>query len=423
MLNPEEKPYRKPLGDGLMLCTAADGDDVEHVAAFNGAVHGPDAAALTRSLFNHHPNTQGRDLIFVVDESQDQIVSSLCLIPWTWCYEGVEIPAGELGIVGTSESYRRRGLIRAQMGTFRHRLRERRCLLSQIQGIPYFYRQFEYEYALPLEGGLRLEIRQVPDPPDADFTFRPATRDDIPLLKRLYNEAVQDLALHAIRDEATWRYLLTHTEDTATECERWIIQDAARHAVGYVGVPRYHFGEELTASEVSHLSFESALAVLHHLKKLAVEREKPGLRLNLPANCSLMRLARSLDAHDLGTYAWQIYVPDVAALVRTLRPVLERRLVGSLFAGLTRDLQLSLYRQKLLLRFEEGRLKEVAHPRRAEGDVILRCPPLQFIPLMLGHRTWRELRSAHPDVSVPPVWRLLIDTLFPRVRSFLYTIY
>jgi hypothetical protein len=302
-------------------------------------------------------------------------------------------------------------------------MRERGCLLSQIQGIPYFYRQFEYEYALPLEGGLRLELRQIPVPPDTSLTFRLTTQDDVPTLMRLYDEAVQNLAIHAARDEATWRYLLTHTDGTATECERWVIQDAGDQVVGYVGVPRYHFGQELTASEVSHLPFDAAVAVLDHLKKLAVEREKPGLRLNLPASCSLMQLARSLDAHDLGTYAWQIHVPDMAALLQALAPVLERRILESVFAGLTRDLQLNLYRAGLLLRFEEGRLKEVADLRIAEGDVILRCPPLQFTSLVLGHRTWEELRSAYPDVSVPPDWRLLIDTLFPRVKSFLHTIY
>jgi predicted N-acetyltransferase YhbS len=306
---------------------------------------------------------------------------------------------------------------------FKHRLRERGCLLSHIQGIPYFYRQFGYEYALPLEGGLRLELRHIPAPPDAGFTFRLAAPKDVPHLSRLYNETVQDLAIHAPRDEAAWHYLLVHAKDTDTACERWIVQDTDGHAVGYVGVQRYPFGEELTASEVSSLSFEAALAVLHHLKELASEREKPGLRLNLPAGCALMGLARALGAHDLGTYSWQIHVPDPVALVRALTPVLERRVAASPFAGLTHDLEVSLYREGLLLRFAGGMLLEVADVHPAQGEVVLRCPPLQFVPLVLGYRTWKELRATYPDVSVPPTWRLLVDTLFPRVTSFLYTIY
>ena len=422
MLDLAETPRRQPLGDGLALRTAADERDVERVAALNSAIHGPEVGPMIRNLFIHHPHTRGQDMVFVEDEQSNQIVSSLCLIPWTWRYEDVEIPAGEMGAVGTLEAYRHRGLVRAQVEYFKRRLRERGCLLSHIQGIPYYYRQFGYEYALPLEGGLRLETRHVPTPPDAPFTFRLATQDDIPTLIHLYDEAAQHLVIHTVRDETVWRYLLTHTDGTDTGCDNWLIQDADGQIVGYVRLPEHHFGQELVVSEVSRLGFDAALATLQHLKTLVVERDKPGIRLNLPADCTLMRLARSLGAHDLGTYAWQIHVPDLNALLRALAPVLERRIAGSPFAGLTRDVRLNLYRETVVLRFVAGRLTEIAN-LGFTGDEPIRFPPLQFIPLLLGYRTVEELRAAHPDVSVAPAWRLLVDTLFPKVASFIYTIY
>jgi predicted N-acetyltransferase YhbS len=288
LLNSTQTPYRRSLEDHLVLRTAADKQDIERVAAFNGTIHGPLVASMTRNLFTHHPHTRAEDLIFVEDEQSGQIVSSLCLIPWIWRYEDVDIPAGEMGIVGTLEAYRRRGLIRAQVKLFKRRLRERGCLLSQIQGIPYYYRQFGYEYALPLEGGLRLETCHVPDPPDTPFTFRRATPDDLSALMKCYDEAAQDLAI-----QATWRYLLTHADGTEMERDTWIVQDADGQVAGYLCVPRHHFGEELVVSEVSRLGFDVALVALNHLKALTLEREKPGIRLNLPAHCTLMRLARA----------------------------------------------------------------------------------------------------------------------------------
>jgi GNAT superfamily N-acetyltransferase len=421
--NSTPKNCRQQLADGLVLRTADDERDVERVAAFNGLVHGNEITSMTRDLFLCHPHTSLDDLIFIEDQESEQIVSSLCLIPWTWCCEGVEIPAGELGIVGTLEDYRRRGLIRAQMSVFEQRLRERGCLLSQIQGIPYYYRQFDYEYALPLEGGLRLEMRHVPEPLEAAFTFHPATPDDVPVLMQLYDEAAQNLAIHSLRDEAIWCYLLKYTEGTGMVRDTWLIQDADANVAGYFCVPKYHFGEELAVSEVSNLGFDAALAVLNQLKRLALEREKPGLRLNLPAGCTLMRLARSLDAYDLGTYAWQIRVPDVVALLRALRPVLERRVAGSPFAGLSKDVRINLYRETILLRFEKGQLTRVENVGLAESERALTCPASPFIPLLLGYRTVDELHAAYPDVSVPPAWRLLVDTLFPKLAAFIYTIY
>jgi len=416
-----KSPYRQPLKDGLVLCTVADQSDIERVAAFSGKIHGAEVAALTRRLFLHHTHTQLDDLIFVEDERSKQIVSTLCLIPWIWAYEDVEIPAGEMGIVGTLEAYRRRGLVRAQVEFFKHRLRERGCLLSHIQGIPYYYRQFGYEYALPLEGGLRLELRHVPKPLETP-KFRLATLDDLPTLMRLYEEAARDLAIRTVRDEPTWRYLLADAGGAETECETWVIEDVEGQIAGYIRLPKHHFDEELAVNEVSCLRADAALAALDHLKTLTVEREKPGIRLNLPANCTLMRLARSLDAHDLGTYGWQIHIPDFAALLCTLGPVLERRVAGSPFAGLTREVRLNLYQETIALRFTAGKLGEVANLGFTDEEDI-RFPPLQFTPLVLGYRTVEQLQETYPDVSVAPASRLLVDTLFPKVTSFIYTIY
>jgi hypothetical protein len=265
----------------------------------------------------------------------------------------------------------------------------------------------------------------VPDSPEPAFTFRRATPNDVPILQRLYDEATRDLTIHTVRDEGTWRYLETSARRTVTERERWIVHDPEGGVAGYVSVQRHPFGEELAVDETGRLSFEAALATLQHAKKLATEREKPGIRLNLPSDATLTRLARSLEAHDAGTYAWQIHVPDIAALLRALGPVLERRIADSPFAGLTRSVQLNLYRERVALHFESGRLSQVTRVESgtSEGDVVLRCPPLQFIPLVLGYRTWEELHATHPDVIVPPLWRLLVDTLFPRVTSFLYSPY
>ena len=108
-------PFRQELENGLVLRTAASERDVERAAELNGTIHGPEVAAMTLGIFLHHPSTHWEDLIFVEDEATRQVVSSLCLIPWTWRYEDATIPSGEMGIVGTLEEYRRRGLVRAQV--------------------------------------------------------------------------------------------------------------------------------------------------------------------------------------------------------------------------------------------------------------------------------------------------------------------
>ena len=399
-----ETVLQQPLAGGLLMRTAANTSDVERVAEFNAIIHGAGVAPMTRHLFLDHPNTSGRDLIFVEDPATGQVVSSICLIPWNWRYDGIAVLAGEMGIVGTLEAYRRRGLVRQQVTFFKQRLRERGCLISHIQGIPYYYRQFGYEYALPLEGGLRMLLHGGPKPPATPFQFRLATDADLPAMMRMYDEAAQDVALSVVRSEAEWRYLRTCTAGSEMACEDWLIDDGARRPAGYFRLPLTHFGEELTINEVSRLSMDAAVATLCHLKTLAEERNKPGLRLNLPAASALVAVGRQFTDREFSTYAWQIHVPDMTALLRTLTPVLERRLAASPLAGLSVELPICLYCETIRLRFEQGRLVDVANVGPTERGPV-NIPPLQFIPIVLGYKSLEEQRrclSRHRCCAVIP---------------------
>ena len=182
-------PYARDLGNNLVLKSISTPGEIERLAAFNLAIHGePGIDAMTRALILHHPHTRPEHWLFVEDTSTGETVSSIALIPWQWRFENVTLKVGEMGIVGTAEAYRNRGLIRALVGHFKELLREGEYDISHIQGIPYYYRQFGYEYALPLLLEWRVEMHDMPaEPPAAPtLTIRPATPDDIPALMRLY---------------------------------------------------------------------------------------------------------------------------------------------------------------------------------------------------------------------------------------------
>lgn len=422
MIDNNEIPYCQPLSEGLELRTASTAEDVERIAQFNGVIHGPGIVSMTRNIYLNHPDTRSSDLIYVEDTRSRQIVSSLCLIPWQLQYGVAQFRSGEMGIVGTLESYRRRGLIRAQVDIFKQRLQARECVLSHIQGIGYYYRQFGYEYAMPLEGGLIVTRRNLAMPDVPAYSFRVATTADIPILINLAERAAADIVIHTVRDIPIWRYLMEHSAGTEMESEVWLVSNAEAEPVGYMRLPAHHFGDELTVSEVSQMDFDTAVASLHHLIRLAEKRTMPGVRLCLPGNCNLMRIARSFEARDIGTYAWQVHVPDIAALLRAIAPELERRVVASMFSGLTREIDLGFYRHTVRLRFANGRLVEINDVGFTEGAAI-RFPVNAFTPLLLGYRSLSELLQAYPDASVPPAYRLLMETLFPKVQAFLYTIY
>lgn len=415
-------PLAQLLGDDLILKTVASHDDVERLDAFNAGIHGPSVTSFTRELILHHPNTRPEHWLYIEDSATGQVVSSLALIPWTWQYEGVTLKAGEMGIVGTAQEYRRRGLIHALDRHFKTLLRDGEYDLSHIQGIPYFYRQFGYDYAIPLERGWRLEPHQIPDAAGSRYRFRLATVDDIPVLAHLYDQAAGALSISAMRNEAIWRYLLEHTPKTDTAREFWLIEDSDGAPAGYWVIELHGFGTGLNICETSALSQPLGAEIVLFLKQLAAHRAKPYIRFNLPARSTLIQIARAWGAQDLGTYAWQIHIPDIPRLLRKLAPVLERRIAASPYANLTQDVVLSFYRRTVMLRFSKGSLVGVEEADPGEGCDI-QIPPDVFTPLVLGYRNREELASARHDLSIDGQACYLIDTLFPKVPSFIYTIY
>ena len=422
MLHPTTTPLAVSLADGLTLRSLRSPDDLPRLAALMGEVFGLEVGRWVNRMYPVYPGLEPADMFFVED-ANGAAVSTLTLIPWTLQYGAAKLPAGELGIVCTAEAYRRRGLVAAQMKYFKQRLAERGCLLSLIQGIPFYYRQYGYDYAWPLEGGWRLELRQAPATPDAAYTVRDATPADIPALIRLYAEAAAPLTIKALRTDEIWRYMLTPAPERDADTHRaWVVCDGAGDVVAYLRLPDYHFGTELVVDEASRCMLGAARSLFAALRAAAEADGQPFIRLRLPNDHDLAKLARAWGGVDEGTYAWQVHVPDLAALLRTLIPTLNQRLADSVYARYTAEVTLSLYRDGLTLRFVEGRLVEVGdlHPVD-KSDAQL--PPATVMPLIMGHRSLPELRRIFPDIHARGEIGLLLEILFPPATAFLYQVY
>lgn len=425
MLHPTT-PDARSLGGGLTLRSVSSEADVERIAAFNALIHGSSVEGMTRNMILCHPHTRPEHWLFV-DDDAGRVVSSLCLIPWTLRYGPATLRSGEMGIVGTLPDYRHgeRSLVAALIERFDELLIAGGYDLSHIQGIPYYYRRYGYDYALPLEPHLNLELRSIPDAlagEDDVFAVRAAEQRDVPALVTLYDAAARELDLSAARDEATWRYLLAHTAGTAMEADTWLITGAGDSVVGYWRVATEGFGEGLIVSEASRLPHRAAQAALRHLKGLAQARGKPYIRLNLDTGSSLARTAQAWGASDAGAYEWQIRVVDVPRLLMHLAPALEQRLADSPFAGLSEAVLLNLYREAFVLRFENGKLSAVENAGFTL-DGAIKLPPALLPALVLGYRDRHALRSAYPDFAAWGQAGYLLDVLFPPMRSFLYTFY
>ncbi len=430
----------RDLGGGLVMRLATP-DDVEPVAEFNTQIHleegePPDFLRLwTRMLMaGEHPTTSAADFVLVEDtRAGGRIVSATGLIPQEWAYEDIPFKVGRPELVGTDPAYRRRGLVRATFDTIHALSAAYGHQVQVITGIPWFYRQFDYEYALDLGGVRILPTQAVPALAEGEsetYTVRPAAGADIPALVRLYERCRAGRVVTVPMGEARWRYELTGHRYTA---ETWCLLDGAGQVVGACSGSATVWHSYMTLWEVTVEAGVSLRAVLptvtralkaHGQAYLAAqggeEQELAGIRFALGSVHPAYEAFDSRLGPQQPPYGWYVRVPDLPAFVRHLAPVLERRLAASVMSGFSGDLCLDFYRDGLRLAFEQGRLA-AAEPGQGDGHFREGAgfPPLVFLQLLFGYRSLAELRYAFPDCRADEEATLLLNALFPKKGSWI----
>ena len=432
----------RDLGHDLIMRCATP-EDADALGDFNGKIHGIDdadrlgVAIWTRdSLTRPHATLKPSDFTIVEETSTGRIVSSLNLIPQTWSYEGIEFGVGRPELVGTLPEFRGRGLVRAQFDVVHQWSAERGHMVQGITGIPYYYRQFGYEFALNL-GGRRMGSLspKLKDGESEKYSIRPADEKDIPFLMSVYEHACKRSMINASWTEAHWHNNLFEISDASVQkLEFRIIERAdSREAVGYfahakllglTGINVFHY--ELVAG-VSWL--EVSPCVVRYLwavgQDLATEQNRPcttfGFLLGAvhPAYDALGDTLPSV--HE--PYAWYLRVPDLLGFLNHIKPALEKRLAASIASGHTGEYLIGMYPKGLKLILENGGITfDDWKPDHADhGNAGF--PMLTFLQVLFGYRSFEELKHAFPDCWWSDhATHMIIDILFPKKHSNVYGI-
>jgi hypothetical protein len=416
-------PFEQALENGLLLRTARDEKDIQHYITFNTVYNNVNEGLNTNILMHYFPGGSLDDYQLVEDTQTGEMVATTCLIPWEFDFEGIRLRAGQLEQVLSHPGYRRHGLVRTQMKRFMQTVEERGLDFSFIWGIPYYYRQYGYSYAIEGNTYESLPSYRIPDAPAGQtsaFCLRDANLADAPLLAELYHEAMRSVPLHITRSEAHWLYLLEHAHFPVQ-----IVEDAGTHQpMGYIGLVKQ--GGSLNLVESGITNQEVGWAVLRALKAQATGAGE--IQVPWPHSSTLARLAQGLGSTPVVAGQWLFHITDMAAFLRKIAPVFERRLASSDCAGLTRNLVINLFRQAYRLSLHAGKVADVKALGFVDssmgadgGDLCI--PPDAFVRLLLGYCDLDVLYDAWPDIVMKPESRRLVDVLFPRLDGYFYATY
>lgn len=441
--------YRRDLGQDLLLRWSTPDDSEQLVTMFahvlRAGEHAPPNHRLghwVRDMMSGRcPHITPFDFAIVEDSRTGQIVASTCLFANRVAYEDLPFTLGRAAIVGTEIPYRNRGLQRAIFDLIHARSTERGHLAQGITGIHYIYRLFGYEYAIDLEASQQVYVEALPPPPAtevAPVALRAAVEVDIPLLTALAARERACWQIATVLDEHAWHWMLFGADPAAgNPGTAYIITTSAGRDIGYLLVSRLQqddalglWGMAVTEGVPLVTVAPQALSVLCAIVRGSPrqpETAPPLARLRLeigPGHALFAALGPYLAPEYKYRYAWWMRVPDVPAFLRHIRPVLEQRLADSALAGYSGAVCIDFYRAGVRLAFEQGKLigAEPWHkPLWDEGQAGF--PPAVFTQLLLGYRSFLELRHIYKDVWAEGVERTLLETLFPPRPSYMLPLY
>lgn len=421
----------------LIRRATKENDDQQLKSLYAGVFLTEDVGGLAEILFNHYPGMKKEYGCIAEVTSSSAMGSALVLIPWTWEMDGVRLKVAEMGLVGTHEEHRGRGLQKLLNQEFDRILQEEQFDLAVIQGIPGFYHKFGYHYAVCLENHIVLQPDRIPDAFNTnDYTFRLACPEDIPFLMKEDETYRTGYLVSSVRDEAHWKYLMTHGQKTDCRAEFWIMQPKAGGETYCFKIPALGFGTGLIVSEVSE---SISIPALHNLLWFCVqkarERGKPYIRINMHNHSAAAEGVIAMGILPGKTYAWQVKIPHPVGFLERLRPLFEKRMAKSIFSGFSGIFRLNFYSAVIDMIWVKGRLESVKEGGEGECPHTLCISNDMFPSLVLGHRSWEELQYIHPEVSpdllyIRPTTEsledktgLLADTLFPSRRSWICQLY
>lgn len=221
MTLPEKTKHTHPhdLGNNLIVRPSSQADTealLQLVDSVFGAMMeeagGTHMTHLVRRVMSGtHPSMRPDDFILVEDtnRTERQIVGCTGLLHHTWHYETIPFSVGRPEVIATYPEYRHQGLIRALFVTMHARSKSRGHQVQAITGIPYFYRLFDYEYALELWNTCTIDIERLPSVMHhlpTEYSLRDATSEDIPVIQKLYEEQHCRGMISQIIDKSWWRH-------------------------------------------------------------------------------------------------------------------------------------------------------------------------------------------------------------------------
>ncbi|MFD8556874.1 GNAT family N-acetyltransferase [Streptosporangium canum] len=398
-----------PLAGGLVLRQAQPAD-LDQISALL-AERGDEADALDHRLVVADPEAGWPASAVVVDG--DRVVSTATLLDEEVRLGDIRLPAGQVELVATDREYEGRGLVRALMQWAHDRSAARGHVIQAMIGIPYFYRLFGYEYAIDIPPAPTV---RTPPTGEAAPALRAARPSDIPAMAALQDMAQNRFDVAMPHSAACWRWLLEHEASTL-----WVVERG--DTVVATGRTTPPDDDEVLLAEAAAFDDAAARELLRGVAALV-----PGGQVRVVHRAGTVTAAAWQESLDHGprkqAEQYYIRIPDVAALLDRLRPLLWQRLTAAGAERAGRDIVISTFGAHYRIPVHADGLGAVVTGGAMQGPGAVGgagVAPDHLPALLFGPHGIEGLTRIRPDVYAGE--EELFQALFPPLTADVLSYY
>ena len=419
------KGYQRNINQQFSIHIAENNkkEELQQILELNVNVHGESVRDYFNHIFLHHPRKEDVLFLYIKDSNTNKIVSSISLMPLVWGFGITTIPVCEMGFVGTLEQYRGKELIVELNKLYERIMAEKGYIISVIRGIPYYYRKLGYEFAIPLDHRIFLSQSKIPSDDLEFLKIRKAGLNDIDFIENKYNQYYGDFFITNIFDKDCYISKFFNDNYNEFKTSTYIIETGGKSIVYFTFGKSYdNLGYDI---KTSHITRECGIKILQFMKEIASIENPDRVDLAVREDTDLAECIGELGGTSYDTYGWQVKVPDLKLYLEKIKPILENRIHNSDFQGITQDLKISNYRTTIILSFNKGQISTIKMEKRypKETSCDLKLPGSILFKLILGDRSFKEIKHIMKDAKVKYESREIVDVLFPKENSYPDTYY
>jgi hypothetical protein len=445
------------LDDGLKLQWSTE-DDIDRIcSAMEPVFQPPDEKSdfvtflihdqYKRWAFGESSLMTPNDTVFVTDinTKNEKIAAFTTLWQDTQLYNGIAFSIGRVEFVGIVQEYRSRGLMGSIMDAVHEASDKRGDLMQTIVGIPYYYRQFDYEYALDIGRRSKTWLNSITPLKAGEkepVTPRAATLDDVGTILN-FDKVLIDMSCNyaPLRREYLVAQIKMSIDSTASQFHRRvIIFEQEGQPLGYAIV---HNIADPSGISVLSIAFKQGVnlptiidnvlrGIVQYIRDWRGEETYKNLEAIFwhfsewhPFFDSLPSINRNYTSLPDEAYSTYVRIPNYANFIRHITPVLNDRLAKSTsWSNYSGNLYVHNYTKKCMgveIQIVNGQINIVQDwfptERQQPLSNMIRLPPLTFTNILLGNRSLEELQCMYPDIMVDDLTKQLVKVLFPKSVS------